>query len=332
MNASTQLGLTLGVLLATGGAFIACGSDSGGGDDNGNGGGTGDTAGGTTLTVRPAAAAQGYFNGKDLYSAFDGEHTFQVPVTVEGLTGATFTADESKVSIQKTADGILLTTKGAGDVTITAKAAGATGTTTLHITQATSAEWAAGEARYNNGMDALPGLGGDGGVPNLGDGGVPNLSNINPAMFINANGQCPTCHGDTAKLFKVQHTPTQTAGYSDAELVTLFTTGTKPAGAPQRSGIPATFWGMGHKWQATEAEQKGLVVYLRSLPPKTQVGFEFPMIPAGVGRRDGGATTTTTTTDAATGTSTTSTDAGTTTSTATDSGAADAGAPVSAGG
>jgi hypothetical protein len=75
----------------------------------------------------------------------------------------------------------------------------------------------------------------------------------------------------------VQHTPSQTAGYSDAELITIFTEGKKPEGEPQRyTFIPKEYWNMGHRWNVTEEQKKGLVVYLRALAPKGQENVDTP--------------------------------------------------------
>lgn len=67
----------------------------------------------------------------------------------------------------------------------------------------------------------------------------------------------------------VQHTPMQTAGYSDDELIDIFTKAKKPDGVPQRI-MPLDKWQKIHQWDVPENVRKGIVVYLRSLEPKSQ--------------------------------------------------------------
>ncbi len=266
MISSRRFGLLSLVLqLAGAGALVACGgsSDSGNGgngssSDNANG--DDDSGGGSPLAI--------HFS--PMYSAFDGMHDFKLPVvvqtvdskgTVSNVKGVTFTAsDSSKVSVESTDDGATLTMKGAGDVTITATKGSLKSTAKLHITQATPDQWQTGSERYNTMMSALPnGL---------------NFTSGSGGMTINKDGSCTTCHGQTAVIFKVMHTPQQTGGYSDDDLKTIFTMGKKPAGYGQRSGIPACLWGMGHQWNVPDPQ--ALVVYLRSIPPQTQGDFDFP--------------------------------------------------------
>lgn len=252
---------------------IGCGGDSSGDSNQGSSNG-GDSAEDTlNLHFDP------------MYSAYDGVHEFQLPVIVEDVSGATFRAsDPSMVTIEQTADGATLTMRKAGKVTIIASTPdGQTGRATLTISAATPEAWQSGSERYNNGM----GL--DGGV-RLGPGGGNLTGNTELA--------CTTCHGVTAQTFgDVEHTPQQTGGYSDDQLIKIFTMAQKPAGIGQHTNVSLSSWQSFHKWSATDAQKRGLVVYLRSLAPKAQGTLDFggfrPRGDGGMGRprRDGGTST-----------------------------------------
>lgn len=195
-----------------------------------------------------------------MYSAFDGAHTFQVPAiaALPGVNLVWSSSDPSKVDFQKDpmTGGVLITTLAAGEVEIAVNADGVfCGTSRLSISAATPAEWAAGDARYNNGIVIDRG-----GSPT----GTPRAA-------------CTNCHGPTAagEYRTVSHTPTQTAGFSDEELIGIF-----EGRWPERAGVTpfdpeiATLeqWQAFHKWQMTPEEAKGVIVYLRSLTPAPQTG------------------------------------------------------------
>jgi hypothetical protein len=311
MQASSRVTYGLGIsLLAGAAAFMACGGDDGG--DKGTGdtpGGTGGTNGKTaTLTVLPSPG----------YTGFDGTHTFQIPFIVKGKTGATWTVDKpALVDLKETAEGLTVTAKGAGTVTLTATSGTEFGQSSLTISQYAASDWDIGDKRYNASAGVFP------------DGGIPNDPAAAMNIMLNKDGACTTCHGATASILKVQHTPQQTGGYSDAELVTIFTMGMKPAGAVQHTAIPAYFWGMFHAWNATDDQKRGLTVYLRALTPTSQGDLDYPMItrPTRDGGTPGGGGTNTPTTGSDAGgsttTPTTGSDAGSTgTTTTSDAGAA----------
>jgi hypothetical protein len=238
-----------------------------------------------------------------MYSGFDGVHTYQVPAFVGGVDPASLTwgsSDPTMVSFQPYVSGIMITTMKAGDVTIVARTSSACGTAPLHITQFTADDWNAGNARYNsNGAlnfcidGGLPfdASGFDGnfsgfdGAAGFGDGG--NCMNL-PANFTNPfecvpPPACTNCHGPVgnAKIFgmslfsDVSHTPEQTGGFSDDDLVNVFVHGTIPPGGYFNNNIICyPNWHQFHTWWDinTPAEQKGVVSYLRSLTPKEQLG------------------------------------------------------------
>lgn len=267
---NNRMGWLAAVSFAALGAYIGCGGGGGGGDgDDGSpdpGGSSGET--GDLEIVFPK-----------MYSGYDGVHEYRIPVKAVGVRNASFTAsDNNLVSIEKTGDGAMLTTKGAGTVTITATAGGLKGSATLTITKYTPEEWSAGENRYTNGEPFK----------------IPEIDPCNPMIpTISKKLSCTNCHGVTGSLGDVEHTPTQTGGYSDDDLIQIFTNATKPAGVGQRI-IPARAWQFFHKWEVTDTERKGIIAYLRSLEPREKDdesdfggrlrpdgGFQIPRCDAG---------------------------------------------------
>ena len=227
----------------------------GGGDSN-NGGtsGTPSTGGGLTIVYSKA------------FTAFDGVRTFKVPVMVNGVTGVTWSADPPLVDIETIADDgtntgseAMLTTKGPGTVTLKARAGNLEGTAVITITQAATGAWDVGQARYNDGVSLR-------GTP-----GMPGMPGVPPGM-VNKAAACTNCHGTA--LNDVEHTPAQIGGYSDAEVITIFTLGKKPAGVPNRI-VPAAQWSPIHQWEMTEEEKAGVLVYLRALAPQSQGTLDF---------------------------------------------------------
>lgn len=275
-----QLGFWTGIfgsaLLA---ALTGCGGDkdeglgaAGSGGSTGSGGSGMSGAGGTG----PAACStplQVLFN--PAYSAYDGQNTYKVPIIAIGATGDVkwSASDPAMVDIDPGAVDLgdsgalvgkaaMVTTRKAGKVTITATAGTECGSGELTITQATPDLRKLGSDRYNNG------------IPVTFDGGTT------PA--------CSNCHGATSntQLLDVQHTPQQTGGYTDDDLVGIVTRGQKPAGVGCRV-IACSTWNTFHKWTVTPDEAQGIVFYLRSLEPAPQGAIDFrpPGRPA-----DGGGT------------------------------------------
>ncbi|HEX4403937.1 MAG TPA: hypothetical protein VH560_03865 [Polyangia bacterium] len=222
-----------------------------------------------------------------MYSAYDGVHTFQIPAVVNGLDPTEIqiewsASDPSMVNMQldPSTGGVMITTQKAGNVTIYAQAGGLCGEAPLSITAATPAQWEQGNTRYNSGViiDNL------GQTRHMAEGGV--------------DAECTSCHGDTASAgpFKtVQHTPEQTGGFSDADLISIFEKGIVPTGGYfDATIVPYATWQTFHHWDVGDAEQ-GLVVYLRSLVPAAQTGsanfggmFSRPGRDGGMGGRPEG--------------------------------------------
>lgn len=274
--------LVLGCILVGAG----CGSSS---STPGNGGGTGGKGSGTGTAPTggcPQAALKIVFS--PMYSAYDGVHTFQVPAVVNGIDPTATqivwsAADPSMVALQPdpTTGGVMITMQKSGNTTIYAQAGTLCGAAPLTITAATPDDWMAGSTRYNDGVTIS--------IRNLFGGGRQSPD----AGQTSDQYACTNCHGDTATgpYKDVAHTPEQTGGFSDTDLINIFEHGMVPQGGYFDTMILSyAMWQSFHKWDPGTAE-KGLVVYLRSLTPAAQNGSSNfgGMYDGGVrGGRDGG--------------------------------------------
>ena len=223
-----------------------------------------------------------------MYSGWDGMHTYQIPATianaaVTGISNVSWSAsDTSMVDLAPANDGVgvMITTKKPGKVTITATAGPAIGKSLLTIAAYTPAQWSAGQARYNSGT-TVTGHGGGGS-----DGGAGGGAR---------DATCLSCHDPAAAASMatdsgrtVEHTPQQTGGFNDEQLKRIFMNGELPDSDANPLHIsPTRFMGF-HQWSATDAEADGLVVFLRSLTPKSQGDLDFGGHGGGGGRHDGG--------------------------------------------
>jgi hypothetical protein len=268
MFVSRRLAAVLAVALGAG--LIGCGSDEGSEE--------GPSTGGDDTKVEPLDI---YF--KSLNSAFipGSSRKFQVPAVVNGVKADKWEcSDKDAVDIDPSGieNGVMLTMKKAGDFKIKAIAGKRVGEVPLHVTAATEEDWMRGEARYNNAimLNFMPGM-----IQTGAAGGMFMLQN---------NVSCKNCHGSGAQFLAVEHTPQQTGGYTDAEIKNIFQNGMKPAGAKWGS-LPGImmYYPLFHKWAATDEEYQGLVVYLRSLEPKSQGALDFMGLVNSF-RRMGGAT------------------------------------------
>jgi hypothetical protein len=222
-----------------------------------------------------------------------------------------------------------------GQLTLVAtEANGDCGSATLNITTSTENDWTIGSARYNDGvaiqLGPPPGFdggggGGGGGPPpdggvgmgmgmgmGMGDGGggggVRFRTSDGGSFFERDGGTaCTNCHGPTAvgpnnPYQNVSHTPEQTGGFSDSDLVMIFTQGILPDGGyfdpavilTNCDGGPActqaayATWHSFHQWSDITPDQyPGIIVYLRSLQPESQNGTSN-FGGGGGRRRDGG--------------------------------------------
>jgi hypothetical protein len=256
--------------------FFACSSSSSQGND-GNNGIDGGSSGAQSLTC-PKSALNILFS--PMYSAFDGKHTFQVPAVVDGVDNSVLewgASDPSMVAIAKDTDtgGAMITTLKAGTVTIVAQGGGLCGTSTLTITQGAADDNDNGSSRYNDGVS----------LEGLREAGTRDAASFGELA-------CTTCHGDNANgpYKDVAHTPEQTGGFSDQELVDIFTNANVPDGGYFDDQIVNyQRWQTFHHWTMTPDESKGVVVYLRGLTPENQNGSSnFGGRRDGGGGRDGG--------------------------------------------
>jgi hypothetical protein len=206
-----------------------------------------------------------------MYSGYDGMHTYQVPATISnaavtGIANVSWSAsDPSVVNLAPASDGIgvLITTKKAGQVTITATTGNAVGKSLLTVAAYTPQQWAAGQARYMSGAAGAP--------------------------------SCLSCHDPAAAAAMasdsgrtVEHTPQQTGGFNDVQLRRVFMNGELPDSDANPLHISPTRFAGFHTWQASDVEADGLVVFLRSLTPKSQGDLDFGGHGGGGGHHDGG--------------------------------------------
>jgi len=117
--------------------------------------------------------------------------------------------------------------------------------------------------------------------------------------FDNPPAACTNCHGDVGngKLFgmslytDVSHTPEQTGGFSDQDLVNVFVNGVVPPGGYFDPSITSyATWHDFHRWAdiSTTDEQAGMTAFLRSLAPKEQLGCADLFQKGGPGCADAG--------------------------------------------
>jgi hypothetical protein len=232
-----------------------------------------------------------------MYSAYDGTHDYQVTPSVPSADPAAKDSDpvdpatlkwevDSAFVRQDPFDqipaAIMLTTKKAGTtiVKVTGKTKSGLAVkdqATLNISQSSEAEWEAGDMRYNNGMSIdftmIT-------VTRSTDGmtmcGLP----VNVGSNLPKTSACSNCHNGMSTI-SVQHTPTQTAGYSNEQLIQIFTQGEKPAGGtfnspflkalPQADCIYKGF----HTWDIDDMTKSGIVWKLRSIPPQKQADIDI---------------------------------------------------------
>jgi hypothetical protein len=284
--------LALGLSLALSAATLACSKSDSPAAADGSAPGTAvpmPVAPGT-VSATPGACAKNDITiaFSPMYSAFDGMHTFQVPAIVDGIAATAITwsaSDPTMVGLQPdaTTGGVMITTLKAGVVDIIATAGSICGSSKLTISQAEVDDWVAGDMRYNNGVvlerpmrrDGGAGGGGDGGRPDGGGGnGNGGLGTVDGGTLNRV--ACTNCHGPTANgPFKtVSHTPQQIGGFSDDQLKQIFN-GMWPTGSGtpfDTSIVGMNEWSRFHKWEMTEDEAAGIIIYLRGLTPTKQTG------------------------------------------------------------
>jgi hypothetical protein len=285
-RASIKLRFAAALLVCA--ALAGCSSDDGSGDDPDK--------------EDPSIKDTLGFTFSPIYSAFDGTHTYQVPALLDQAVFDTAAVDyidpaTVKWEVDKafaTAEewneypgAVLLTTKKAGTTNVIATATTKSGQKVrgrveLKITAAKADEWDQGEARYNN-MRTF-----DLSMLRPPAGGLMGGMMFDIASIIPRDTSCAMCHNNNggATALTVEHTPLQTGGYSDEELIQIFTTGAKPMGAgfnsPILKNLPATFattiYTALHTWEIAPEVQRGIVYKLRSITPKKQEEIDLTRI------------------------------------------------------
>lgn len=302
--------------------IVACSSSSSSNAPSGAATGSGaDSGSGGTSTVSTAAGSCANstveISFSPMYSAYiaASTHTFQIPaITADGSSAEWSISDPSQAQLAAQQfdglPGVMITVQGngaSGQLTVYAtKSDGTCGSAVLNITSATDDDWEIGNARYNDGVALhLPSFDGgrpegggppDGGGFGDGDGGrrdgggPPHTRDGGSFLEVDGGTACTNCHGATASggLFNdVAHTPEQTGGFSDDQLIAIIRTGTVPDGgyfdptvidANCDGGDACTkrayqSWQNFHRWtDITDDQYKGIVIYLRSLQPTSQTG------------------------------------------------------------
>ena len=233
-----------------------------------------------------------------MYSAFDGTHEYAVTPSVPSAAENSQDSDPVMAGTVKwqvdgafvkqdefpeLTAGAKLTTKKAGStvVKVTAKTLGGVQVRSeakLTISEAKQPEWDAGEARYNNGM-MIPWM-----RPAMAAQGE-GICGLPITIELPTSAACGNCH-NSMNAISVEHTPTQTAGYSNEDLVNIFTTGQKPAGGTFNSPflrmapMPDCIYAEFHTWEMTDDEKKGIVWKLRSIAPRVQAEIDFGRLAA----------------------------------------------------
>lgn len=201
---------------------------------------------------------------RTLYSAHipNGSQTFRVPAVVDGVkpsSWAVVPADAAQLEENPATYSVLVTTRRAGKFSVIARSGKRTGAVDLVVTEGTSELLELGRLRYDNGE-------------------MLDLTDIF-AQGMRPNAACTNCHGAGAALFRSEITPRQIGGYSDEEIIEIITLGEKPLGAPTTTSLPLGFQNMlssFHRWTAEPQVLRGLVLYLRSLPPVAASAVGLP--------------------------------------------------------
>jgi hypothetical protein len=257
-----------------------------------------------------AVSIPGLIKFEKMYSAYDGTHDYKLTPSIPSADPAStdpdpviastvkWDIDKAFATQEPYADlpaGILVTTKKAGKTTVNATATTKSGrkikdSAPLTITQASADLWTAGDTRYNNMVTVnfmstiMRTASGDTGPCGL------------PVTFmVPKDASCANCH-NSMNMFSVEHTPQQTAGYSDDDLIQIFTMGMKPMGgtfnSPFLKLIPdpmlqACIYGSFHTWDIADDVKQGIVFKLRSIEPAPQPTIDITRL-GGMGGPPGG--------------------------------------------
>jgi len=224
-----------------------------------------------------------------LYSAYDGEHAYRVTPSVP-LAGEdapeseriephslAWTVDDEFVAMERfeaLPGAVMLTMKRAGttQLSVTGKRVAdggqERGEATLEVSQASVEQWRLGDARYDLARvieDSWPGR------PGAQTEGPCGLSvNVD---ILSGGTACSNCH-NAQNPISIEYTPTQTAGFSDDELIRIFSQG--EAGSLvkgkflQSIPMPECIFATMHPTPPDGELTQGLLWKLRSLTPRAQ--------------------------------------------------------------
>lgn len=172
------------------------------------------------------------------HGGFDGSGLFKIPLAAT-LAGAAWEVDPALATVEgrPPPEGIpsaellpswaLVTPRVAGAIEVVARAGAVEVSTTIEVVEYSAEELALGARRYNQPDDP----GGPG------------------------RASCASCHLAAGGH---DHSPIYTSYFGDAEILSAVTTG-------QYS--PDEVLAVDHEWNLTADEERGIVAYLRSLPP-----------------------------------------------------------------
>jgi hypothetical protein len=232
-----------------------------------------------------------------MYSAFGGSHAYAVAAIVSGAADSVsdnsdfdpplastlvWRVDEKLTSMEPfdaIPGAVKLTTRQAGFADVEVQGTYRRGSAfktraRLNIAVASDRDWARGEARYYTGPSpSLATLRASISEPHLADSArdcvVSDIREVLPQ-----DSACAGCHDDASTSDFVNHTPMQTAGYSDEQLIAIITEGQKPAGGTFNSELlrdhprPDCVFAKFHAWSVNDEDRLGLVLKLRSLAPQ----------------------------------------------------------------
>ena len=226
-----------------------------------------------------------------LYSAYDGVHDYKLtpfvnasdpesedddPIAASSVHWHVDASYVKRTGFPDLPGGLLLTTKRAGKTQLRVEATTRSGkllraATMLTISQATPAEWEVGEDRFSEGVPIII----DAPADVVRDPNAPGVCDLphELAPAIPKTNACANCHAPGASIGRPA-TPTQTAHYSDEQLVQLVCAAEDPPSdlfdSPYLKMVPmpaCIFKGF-HTWELTEAEKRGIVWLLRSIEPQ----------------------------------------------------------------
>jgi hypothetical protein len=235
-----------------------------------------------------------------MYSAYDGVHPYQLTPSVPRAAddaadpvdpaSVKWTIDSTYVSFDVFPDltaSILLTTKRAGTTTITVDATTRAGARVrdeaqLSITAVSPEVWEAGNQRFNVGTQVTW-------APTCSSPDELGICMLPCATWdeLPKSSACAGCHNSTSSSpFVIEYTPTQTAGLSNDQLLSLFTRGSRPNNTSfdsallQEAAQPRCLFSSFHVWEIDQEAARGVVAQLRAIAPRANDALDKSRIAA----------------------------------------------------